>query len=126
MSRPYKFRGKRIDNGEWVYGFGVFFWEDDGVKKAEIYTTIGVFDVDPETVGQYIGEVDRNGKEIYEGDIDGSDEPMYVAYEKGVYGLKFKDNPYYIDSFVYWEEIEVIGNIYEHPHLLKGEEADDR
>lgn len=120
MSRPYKFRGKRIDNGEWVYGFGVFYWEDDDVKKAEIYTTIGVFDVDPETVGQYIGEVDRNGKEIYEGDIDGSDEPMYVAYEKGSYGLKYQENTNYFDNCVYWEATEIIGNIYENPELIGG------
>jgi hypothetical protein len=64
--REYKFRGKRMDNGELVFGFGAFIWEDDGVKRAEIYSTYGIFEVDPESVGQYIGLPDRNDKEIYE------------------------------------------------------------
>ncbi|MGG3278816.1 YopX family protein [Paenibacillus solani] len=62
----YKFRGKRLDNGELVFGFGAFIWDDDGIKRAEIYSTHGVFEVDPETVGQYTGQTDRNSKEIYE------------------------------------------------------------
>lgn len=62
----YKFRAKRLDNGELVFGFGAFIWEDDGVKRAEIYSTYGIFEVDPETVGQYTGLPDRNSKEIYD------------------------------------------------------------
>lgn len=64
--REYRFRGKRLDNGEWVNGFGAFMWEDDGIQKAEIYSTYGVYEVDPETVGQYTGLPDRKGKKIYE------------------------------------------------------------
>lgn len=70
---------------------------------------------------QYTGLSDKNGKEIYEGDIDGCDpnEPMYVAFEKGSYGLKFKDKPDYFDSCINWDCTLIIGNIHQNPQLLK-------
>ncbi len=71
MDRIIKFRGKRIDNGEWVYGdFAI--WQgkcqisnDDTSDNA---WTHHVHDVDPLTVGQFTGFHDQNGTPIYEGD----------------------------------------------------------
>ncbi|KIV60342.1 hypothetical protein TS65_00585 [Aneurinibacillus migulanus] len=68
---------------------------------------------------QYTGLKDRNGRDIYEGDINGSDEPMYVAYQDGCFGLKFKNNPSYFDSCINWDQLEIIGNIYQNPELLE-------
>ena len=134
MSRTIKFRGKRIDNGEWVYGSldltdnsAAISWDrtdNDG-------DTVPWFaNVDPDTVGQFTGLLDKNGKEIYEGDIvryydDIEDELVssHVIYHKEYCSFCAAPTKLcgdYVGITSYWQ-FEVIGNIHDNPELLKTE-----
>lgn len=117
--REIKFRGKRLDNGEWVYG-------DLHIRTAliHIHPDLGgkVF-IDPDTVGQFTGLLDKNGREIYEGDIYRFDHPdsiNEVSYSMGGGFAGFDFSPAFTD----WNQltnIEVIGNIHDNPELLKND-----
>ena len=129
--REILFRGKRIDNGEWEYG-GCVFTEN---KVCLIYNQthsidLQGFTVEENSVGQYAGLTDKNGKKIFEGDIikatDSVPEYSLMVIRAEGYGY-FVD--YYFGGEKYdTEQIhdadwflsdEVIGNIHENPELLE-------
>ena len=134
--RDYLFRGKRTDNGEWVEGFYVHYDDTKDNHKDDCDYIVGIhtgehfpfFEVIPETVGQYTGLTDKNGKKIFEGDIVKTDkfsEPNKQYIIK--YDLQFgafigqdRYNCYFVTFDGDSDEFEVIGNIHDNPKLLKG------
>lgn len=138
MSREILFRGKRTYNKKWIEGSLVvdyagntyIVWEYETVKGAMISSkTINVY---PETVGEYTGLTDKNGKKIFEGDIiickkeicgnfiDSCVEIGFVEMKHGAFGLHRKQG--YYRPFKDWledYEYEIIGNIHDNPELLE-------
>ena len=125
--REVLFRGKRKDNGEWAEGL---LWKKKYNHNKLFISCFPdkddneeVFVICPETVGQYTGLTDKNGKRIFEGDIFNIEYPETIVKNAVIeyVGASF----YGSTSFDYWElddylEIEVIGNIHDNPELLKG------
>ena len=123
--REYLFRGKRKDNGEWVYGNFVRGCVDDFAYIVEFGNKElcrNYVEVIPETVGQYTGLTDKNGKKIFEGDIckhrsnySGNTLISLVTYTDGHFLALVSEN----SGFELSEKLEVIGNIHDNPELLK-------
>ena len=128
--REIKFRGKRLDNGEWVVGSYIEAENRDRSIAHQIIpykAGLVVREVDPATVGQYTGLKDKNGREIYEGDIIGGSNGSINGWEWPFKSeVKWNDeecgfNPPilgYMDSTHYYN---VLGNIHDNPDLLKTE-----
>lgn len=137
--REYKFRGKRTNDEEWVYGHLFYGKNEQGQEEAFIVSnnyncyggmidldTCSSWKVDPNTVGQYTGLHDRNGKEIYKGDIikDAWGIFMVVKYiNTGFYLCRKNINGEY-SKVSNWRNLntkEIVGTIYDNPELLKEE-----
>lgn len=140
MTREIKFRAKRLDNGEWVYGYlcenskgEICIQEIVGKVVDGFAVPSRLHPVNPDTIGQYTGLKDKNGREIYEGDIIGwksfiengklfrgiikwyTDLASFAVY------TSLKDIwPYETDLLKVTQiGCEVIGNIYDNPELLE-------
>ena len=124
--RDIQFRGKRIDNGEWVFGDYSRYSKDQSIIMVDLLEQEDYW-VASETVGQYTGLKDKYGVEIYEGDIL---EGFSVYPTKDTFQSKTLGNVYYSNrgtwdccSFLLGdinEQMEVIGNIYNNPELMGG------
>lgn len=154
--REILFRAKRLDNGEWVEGN--YITDEQGKKKAYIGYIFGVInemiedfdiaEVIPETICQYTGLKDKNGKRIWENDIVTCEHVKYpednlleaypllpdpIKYKRNYavefintgsnYGYRLRNKSIHFmltGNVIYNHKIEVLGNIFDNPELLKG------
>ena len=122
MRKEIKFRGQENENKKWVYGF----YQEYPKGYVHIQNEYNDwFPILPDTVGQYIGVDDKNGKEIYEDDIvliDGEDEYFVVERDSDTARFVMNSETLTVDFDNYWGyQVEVIGNVRENADLLKGE-----
>ena len=153
--REILFRGKRLDNGAWIEGYlyehepplvGIISEKDEpeaskwfiartGFADWNMPRPVELVEVDPSTVGQYTGLTDKNGKQIFEGDIVQYEERQMggedvlvafpVTFEEGGFCVHF----YFLNNWLRdgsagntkLECIEVIGNIHDNPEFMKGD-----
>lgn len=129
MNRTIKFRGKRIDNGQWVYGDLVQCAHD--ILILPINTGWTHHKVIPETVGQFTGLLDKNGREIYEGDVithdyeEDSECFIEVRFVRQAFSFFWRGNIYNecsIQKNIKQTLMEVAGNIHDHPELLSSKQ----
>lgn len=140
--REILFKAKRKDNGEWIEGYYVYCRKRHYILQV-LNKAIGFdereyewVEVDPDTICQYTGLTDKNGKKIWENDIlkckkyiggnfvDYCIEVGYVEMKHGAFGLHRIKNDAYYRPFKDWledYEYEVVGNIFDNPELLEAE-----
>lgn len=138
--REILFKAKRIDNGEWIEGNLLNLDSDSGycyiVPTYETASTLPIKSlildrmklVDPETVCQFTGLTDKNGKKIWENNVvwlvyDGKEHIYQIVWDNSELDFKATNGEEnYRSNFEYLlccDEIEVIGNIFDNPELLQ-------
>ena len=128
MNDRYLYRAKQMDNGEWIGGYLYGILERRYILWGMTNDVPDMVEVDPSTICQCTGLMDKNGNLIWEGDIciirDGT-----LDEEDGYFRLDWEDDRAMFEfegtglcvnfDNVYWYECEVIGNAIDNPELLE-------
>ena len=126
--REIIFKAKRIDNGEWVEGDLIHSFDEE--KRFAISNLEGIFEVAECTICQYTGLTDKNGNKIWENDVVNC--PLEKCCGKVIWNENealfafavLCEDGMFEEEYLYDFEnyIEVIGNTFDNPELLKGSE----
>ncbi|MCM1225972.1 MAG: YopX family protein [Clostridium sp.] len=140
MEREILFRGKRVADEEWVYGY--YLYADEDAAPVIIDKHCYSYVIIPETVGQYTGLTDKNGTRIFEGDILSLKHYMindlvvvkFGKYEDGNihddipcghvgfyldFSESFKEKNYYRNDICFFApKCEVISNVHDNPEMI--------
>lgn len=119
--REILFRAKRTDNKDWVEGLLTIMWGQYHIIKPSDENT--AYPIDPETVCQYTGLTDKNGRKIFENDIVKLEDyhghrTVYVFYGEDC-GCWFYGGDGFSDEYIFnGQQKEVIGNYFDNEDLL--------
>lgn len=128
--RTIKFRGRSLDGKEWYHG-DLEYNRVDNIARIHTYDKDGYYIrqyyVNPNTVGQFTGLQDKNGKDIYEGDIICFVDGLKLVNDewidnKHIYEVEYSGAAFrgILGLSEYTDAVEIIGDIYDNPDLLKG------
>ena len=131
MNDRFLFRAKRVDNGKWTYGYLYCIWERKYILWGMTNNVPDMTEVEPSTICQCTGLIDKNGKLIWENDIciitDGTldEEDGYFRLDWEIDRAMFEfEGTGICANFdnVSGYDCEVVGNIFDNPELLEVEE----
>ncbi len=118
--REILFRGRRLEGGSWGEGY---FAQTEAASYIWDERSCEWLDVDPETVGQYTGLTDKDGRKIFEGDIlmreDGTKHIVEYHHDQ-FWNKMIQPKTLWMEPIAEWDS-KVIGNIYDNPELLEAE-----
>lgn len=131
MNKQIIFRGKSKCNGEWLYGDLVRNVEGTFVIvppfEIDLHNHCERYEVDEDTIGQFTGNYDRNGKEIFDGDIlcygKNSEDTCSVEWSNKIntFCVKCAYSEILLSEFIrFMDGVEVIGNVHNNQDLIKG------
>jgi len=120
--REILFRGKRVDNGEWVYWNEFGEYTEPLLNEFDMHSHVDEHEVIPETVGPYTGLFDKNGNKVFEGDIVENDyggKSTVEYWDAGWSGFVLVDGDETWEGYLgNCDHIEVIGSIHDKGELI--------
>ncbi len=120
--RPIKFRGKRLDNGEWVCGSYVRGYEGNRHFITQAGPGHMFYEIDLKTLGQYVDQIDLDNKEYYTDDIVGppGNSRYVIEWNDETFGYNLRD----LKTGDYWGlknlvSMRIVGNKYDNPEMME-------